>query len=388
MLPFMCLLPYQFYRNMYISLPFWIVVFTALLLFPKTFQLAQEIKLEITPVLILWVIYLVSLALSCFFSTNISISWPILWLNLAYFVIFLTSGRVLYSQASKEGFATIFLSVVAILSIISFYNTLILGYINLESEGLSFMWGYFGHNHIAPLLILAIPLSTYFIRFQKSNFTRALLMILLVFYIYSLLIAFSRSAVLALILAITLAAIVFINTYKNLLNKNRYLFLGCVILLLVLSSWIIVERKSLKSVYIRSQIAEKGIGMFLERPVIGYGPGTFGFTKTNPHNPEKVPFYPHNLIIQSLAEGGIVVFLSMILLYLLLIMDIVFKIERFNDKKTKFFSMTLWVGVVALLTNEIADFDLQLPSIGMIFWLIGGLIYFESVFQERLIRRS
>src|SRR3989344_6910114 len=98
--PLTFILPKQFYKNLYQSIPFWVVISYSLLLLPMAFQQVKKAKNHL--VIVLFLIYLICLGTSSLFSTNISLSLPILFLNLAYLIIFLASDKVLKSQKSRE----------------------------------------------------------------------------------------------------------------------------------------------------------------------------------------------------------------------------------------------------------------------------------------------
>ena len=127
--PLIFILPQQFSRNLYQSTPFWIVISLGIALLPAAYKSIK--KTGFRKVTIFFVAYLISLGLATLFSTDISTSLPILVLNSAYFIIFLTSGEILSSLKAKEIFVSVFLVICALLSVISFYNTYIQGYIDI-----------------------------------------------------------------------------------------------------------------------------------------------------------------------------------------------------------------------------------------------------------------
>lgn len=373
--PLIFFLPQQFYQNMYLSTPFWWVVLLGLFLLPKAFQGSLDNHSKIAAIPIIWISFLIALTLSYFFSTNYPTSLPILWLNFAYFVIFQAINRVLFLQELKEKFAAILMGVVAILSAISFYNIWVLGYVDLTSEGLSFMWGYFGHNHLASLLLAIIPFSIYFLWFSVGIKRKILFCGVFILFLYSFLISFSRAANLSLIIALILGAVIFNRSFFGKISYKAAAFYIVVILLLVFSFLVIWDRKSLRSVYIRSAISQKGVEMFMEKPILGYGPGAFGRTKINQFTSEKGAFYPHNLLVQNLAEGGLILTIPAILLYLYLISKLITIINTISAVNSRFFYMACWIGLVGLLINELMDFDLQLPAVGALFWILSGMTY-------------
>jgi len=373
--PLIFILPQQFSRNLYQSTPFWIVISLGIALLPAAYKSIK--KTGFRKVTIFFVAYLISLGLATLFSTDISTSLPILVLNSAYFIIFLTSGEILSSLKAKEIFVSVFLVICALLSVISFYNTYIQGYIDITSEGLSFMWGYFGHNHVAVLLIAAIPLCVYFLLFSK-RWIKLGFGLLLVFFLYSFLISFSRAAILALSSSLVFGGIVFYKDYFRKTNIGAAIVIGLVTTVLLSSLLLVLNIKSTRSIYIRTFHLQKGVEMFFQKPIIGFGPGTFGEAKVQTQFTRQTSFYVHNLLVQNLAEGGIILLTATVIFYSVLIVNLSETVKTVSNHKNKYFSMALWIGVVGILINEMMDFDLQLPAIGVLFWMMAGLICFSK----------
>ncbi len=368
LLPLIFLSPIQFSMNLYSNPIFWTTLFFGLILFPIA---VKGIKEKPRFILISFLVYLLCLLLSVIFSVNPFLSLPVFILNIAYFVIFLASAEILKSQKSKEMFIIIFLAVVMVLSLISFYNSYIRGYNNLTSEGVSFLWPYFGHNHLAVLLIAAIPLSVYSLFSQTKKLTKVLLGFLLIFLLYSLLISFSRGAVLALVLAFALTGILFLRVYIGKLNIKKIFFFGVLLIVLFTFLMLIFNLKSIRSINSRTILFQKGIEIFRQRPITGYGLSTFNQTIAGDFGTRKRPFFAHNLLIQNLAEGGILLFLGTIMLFVSLGINSI-KVINGVSGKDQFFYISLWVGLVGILINEMWDFDLQLPAVGLFFWLVAG----------------
>lgn len=368
------LLPQQFSKDLYLNGPFWIVLLVSCSLLPLIYTGVKEIKNSRVGIVLF--LYLLMLGITVQFSTDKYISRAILFLNIAYFLLFLGSSKVLVSFKSRKIFGLVYLVVIALLSVISYYNTVKKGYVNLTSEGLSFYWGYFGHNHLAVLLIVAIPLCLYFLCFRKGKFAKFLIGSLLMFFLYSLLISFSRAAIFSLLIALILGVILFSNFLKEKLSLKVVIVLGVVIILLVLSMAIIWERKSLRSINIRAVHFQKGIEMFMQKPVAGFGVGTFGEVKMPYQYTRQNAFFAHNLVVQSMAEGGIILLVSTIGLFSILIIEMIKIIRLLKTNDRYFFYAALWVGIVGVLINEMMDFDLQLPAVGGLFWILSGLICF------------
>ena len=371
--PLVLFLPQQFYRNLYVSIPFWIVIGLGIFLLPAA---CIDIKRVWKGALFrAFVVYLVCLEIVVIFSTNIIISMPVLFLNMAYFSIFLAGGGILRSQAIKESFAATLILVVFVLSLISFYNTVIERYSNVSSEGLSFMWGYFGHNHLAVLLILIIPMNVFFIWFCRNKLLIWLYSLVLVFSLCSLLIAFSRGAIIALVLSLLSGSIFFRRTlpYKKIVRTGIVWVI--LIFFITFSGFLLFNLKASSSFYTRSLLWQKSIEMFKEKYFFGFGPVTFSVTRFGSYASNKGAFYVHNILLQSLAEGGVVLFFGNIYLFGALLINVSLYLNRIEEIEARALGVFLWIGLFGVFINEMVDFDMQLPVCSALFWLISSFVY-------------
>lgn len=335
----------------------------------------RTLKKRLNFVLISFFIYLLGLILSVILSIKPFLSLAVLILNLGYFIIFLSSAEILKTQKMKELLLLVFLVIVTVLSLISFYNTYVSGYNNLSSEGVSFMWAYYGHNHLAVLLIMAIPITVYFIFALIKKWEKIFFVSLLFFFLFSLLVSFSRSAILALMLAFIFAGIVFGQSYIRKMSFKKLFIFGVLMSILALSLALVINLKSLRSINSRMTFYQKGIEMFLQRPITGYGLYTFNQAKQDSDLPASGAFFAHNLLVQNLAEGGVILFLGTIMLFLSMGVYSVKAINKVTGK-IKVCYVSLWIGLAGILMNEMADFDMQLPAVGLLFWAVAGLIIF------------
>ncbi len=376
-LPLVLLIPNQFKQNIYLNPLFWIMVVIGLVLLPVCYKLIKKSYTQKT--ILLLGIYLISLGIVSLTSSYPLRSTGILTLNCSYFILFFASGELLQVQALKRKFLIILTGTVFMLIAISGYNFFSLN-INTELEGVSFMWIYFGHNHLAALLLLTIPFMIYLTHTAKNKSIRIGSAILLVINLFGLVIAFSRGALLALLCAFIVALVSIPYKYYG---KFKILMLVLGILSIILCSLVLIGYiKSFSGIHARIANFDKGISMFAEKPIYGFGPGSFSEVKVGINLDKTSSFHPHNIIIQGLAEGGIILFVPMMILYPVLMINLRRKIINISDQNTRLFYFLLWIGILALLINEMTDFDLQLPSLGGLFWVLAGLIYFLPQSQE------
>lgn len=290
--------------------------------------------------------------------------------------IFFGAASILNTQKLKELFIGIFLIVVLILCIISFYFTLIKRYVNLEPEGLSFMWGYYGHNHLAVLLLVAIPLCFLFIyEYYRILFLRLSFILLLLVFIYSLLITHSRGATISLFISLVIGAVFLQRFLKNSVKKLSQLLTAGLLLLVLFVACLIFYLKFPSGMESRIFHWQKGVEVFLQNPISGSGPGTYRIIPKYNENFKYVQSdYPLNLIIQTASDTGLLGLISGASLYGLLIYKCLL-----NIKTEPSLSIAIGLGLIGIVLNELVDFDLQLPAVGVLFWILAGLICFRDV---------
>jgi O-antigen ligase len=112
----------------------------------------------------------------------------------------------------------------------------------------------------------------------------------------------------------------------------------------------------------------------LSRP--GTGLGTFRYTKT-----KKYQFstdFSHNFVVDLLSDTGLIstsLFLSFLIIQL---SQSVSKIRKNLRNDDSVITLVFLVGLVGLLINNMVDFDLQIISVGLLFWIFIGMINFYN----------
>lgn len=367
--------PKQFFLDMKISLIYWAVLLAGLILVPLAFLKIKEgfRKQEVY----LFIVYLIVLSLSAYFSFNPQKSFLVVLLNLASFVVFLTASQVLNSFRTKQFFIHFFVGMTLLLSVISLHNTLFRRYVDVSFEGLSFLWVYQGHNHLASLLLISLPLCLQQIYVSwKQGITRYLLIALSLFFTVTMFLTFSRAALLSLIMSFSMGILFF---RKQLFMKFEFkkLLPVAIATMAIIFLFIVVILKGDSGIKGRYYHLEKGIRAFTHDPVTGLGPGTFGEIEET-QKVVKRSYFAHNIIIHQAAEVGLVG----VLIYVVIIGIILLRgIKAVNHAKAaadKLLCAGLLIGILSLLINDLFDFDLQIISVSFIFWVFASFLVFRS----------
>ena len=348
----------------------------AILTFPLFFKNVKEDIKSGNIATIFFILFLIACSFSTIFSIDQRRSIIQLLLYLSYFVIFTGIRSIFPTLRSKEILATYYILLTTTLSIISLYNTLILKYVNRATEGVSFMWIYYGHNHLSSLLIFALPMSLYFLKKYWSKKLGPVLLLITYFLLLSLFLTFSRASLISLIISGVFSIFFFRFIPKQ---KIPFFFIiGSFILFMSFITIITIGAKqvgvtkpdvlsSARPIYWKTAI-ENG----LSHKLFGTGLDTFRHLSYNTFSRVLKTDYAHNFFIQILSDTGIFGFLSSIGLIFSVLWQSLRKIGNWRASPGLY--VALWAGLLASTLNTMVDFDWQISTVFLIFWIFAGFI--------------
>lgn len=359
----------------------WIIYGYSLLTLPIFLPKLKQLTLKKDKITLLFIVFLASLSVSTYFSIDRTRSLVSLGLYFAYFVVFITSRVIFTTFKSKLTLAGVLIALTTVLSVISLINTLVFHIVNKESNGVSFMWVYFGHNHLSALLIFTIPLTAYFLisYWQQNNWHHVFLIEFLILAL-SLIFTFGRLSIISLCIA---TMIILLNKKTNLLKLGFAAVLG---LMVIISSFNLLSIPNklgvLKYAYTedtRLFYWKIAINNFLTNPLLGSGLDTFRLIEqqySRNHIPNKVvvhTYFVHNYFLQKLSDVGIVSFCLSLLIIASLLAQARNKIKKTDSTNTSFFYTMVVIALFGSILNNLMDFDWQLPTIFTLFWLLTGI---------------
>lgn len=353
------------------------IVLFSICLLPIFFRaLLDDIKRKFIPTFC-FLVFLIPLTIATIFSIDREQSIFQLRLFLSYFVIFVSSRVIFPNLRSKDLLAGLYLLLVSCLSFISLYNTLVRHLVNREET--SFLWIYYGHNHLSSLLIFAIPLCLYFLFIHWKD-SKVLPLILATFslFVISLLFTFSIGAMISLALSLSFAVLFF---WKTLPLKKVYFIVFFIVAFLGISSlYLFSTNKGIKTINLRKNpytnvshrfiYWQRAFDNFVNRPLTGSGLDTFHIA-----NSQTPPFsrYTHNFFIQMLTDSGIFGFLGSLALIGAVFWHGYNTIKTTLSKRKRLFYLSLFVGVLASTMFATIDIDWHLPTVFLFFWIFASL---------------
>lgn len=354
----------------------YIIIGFSILIFPLFFKNVKEDVKSGNKATIFFILFLVACSVSTIFSIDLDRSVPRLFLYYAYFITFTSIRSIFPTLLNKEILATYYLLLITILSIISLYYTLIVKYVNRAQEGVSFMWVYYGHNHLSALLIFALPISLYFLKKYWHKKYVSVVVFTTCFLVLALYLTFSRASIISLVSASTFGIVFF-----RFIPKQKIPLLFIIGFFILLLTFMTIGAKqigvtkpdilsSVRLVYWKTAIANG-----FSHLITGTGLDTFRHLVYNsPHRVLKTDF-THNFFLQILSDTGILGFLSSIGLIFSVFWQasktLIVKTGKLDVKK-RFFAWVLFVGLLASTLNTLVDFDWQLPAVFLSFWIFAG----------------
>ncbi len=332
-------------------------------------------KLHFDHIELFWILVLILFTLSTTLSWSLSRSYIELLRYFAYFLIFASIRRTADSQSLLKRFL---IPMIIVNSLILSFLYIFSPFFNLpqpENKMSLFDPFYMGHNHLADILIFAIPVAF----FWEKKF---LSLVLSLFFIVMLVFTFSRGAMIALSFAFLLYFI------ANKLLQKRVLFLAVITIIFLLSSFIysnfLVGQKSnegfLKRLYKpvekenRSEYVIQAWKGFWHSPIFGTGLDTFRYvSKIYQSTPNTWSWYAHNHFLQIFTETG---FLGGFLFFTLIISLLIYAFRNINPQPTTHNPQltAIYIAVFASTLHSIIDFDWQYISIFLLFFMSAALL--------------
>jgi O-antigen ligase len=258
---------------------------------------------------------------------------------------------------------------------------------------------YVNHNHYAGLMemLAPIPLVLALTRYVHGT-RRVLAATAAACMISTVFLSGSRGGMLAIAIELAILGAFLMNRHNA---RRSGLVLGAVLVISFgLLAWLgggeLTERMASIGTEARQEvsggtrlaIARDGLRMFAEKPVIGWGLGTF---------PEVYPQYrtfytnffvnaAHNDYVQILVETGTLGFAIMLWFVVVLCRHAARKLKHWHSDLNGALALATLLGVIGILVHSALDFNLQIPANASIFYAWSVLAALEPRFA--VSRRS
>ncbi len=241
---------------------------------------------------------------------------------------------------------------------------------------------YVNHNHYAGLMELLVPIplviSLSHLAHQKTRIACGVVAAVMVGTIF---LSGSRGGMLAIFVELAVIGVVLSRQ-----KKSMRIAIGAgafAVVLVSLLAWlggkelttrvasISTEARGEISGGMRLSIDRDTVQMFRQRPILGWGLGTFPVVY-----PQFRSFYTnffvneaHNDYLQLLSEMGLLGFGTMIWFFVLLFRRIPRKIQQWPSNVSGAVTLACTLGISGILVHSLIDFNLQIPANAALFYV-------------------
>ncbi len=258
---------------------------------------------------------------------------------------------------------------------------------------------YVNHNHYAGLMEMLAPIPLVLSLTQlASGKTRAAAAAAAAIMVGTIFLSGSRGGMLAIITELLILAVLLVKQQRGLRTAVGIgVFLAIVLGLLIwvgggeLSKRIATVGPSHSEISsdIRHYINRDGLKMFLKRPVLGWGLGTFPVVY-----PQFRSFYTnffvnqaHNDYLQLLVEMGLLGLGTMLWFLFTLYSRAVKKIGHWTSEISGAVTLACVLGLSGILVHSAVDFNLQIPANAALFYVLCTIAASEPFVQPARKRR-
>jgi O-antigen ligase len=260
---------------------------------------------------------------------------------------------------------------------------------------------YVNHNHYAGLMELLVPiplvLALSHLVHEKERTAAGVAAAIMVGTIF---LSGSRGGMIAIFVELAVLAVVLLRQKKS---SYRIALAGAAFAIVLLSMLVWVGGKDLSgrvssistearteiSGGMRLSIDRDAIQMFRQKPVLGWGLGTFPVV-----HPEFRSFYTnffvneaHNDYLQLLAEMGLLGFGLMVWFLIVLYRRAVRKIGNWTTDVSSAVTLACTLGFTGILVHSLFDFNLQIPANAAIFYVFCSIAAGPALLQRSRQRK-
>jgi O-antigen ligase len=258
----------------------------------------------------------------------------------------------------------------------------------------SWIYGpYANHNHYAGLMEMLFPVPLVFsLTHYASGASKMMSVLAAAMMATSIFLSGSRGGMMAFTVQIALLAFILLQKRKT-FGVVRALGIFATVLLAVLI-WLgggeLAQRVASLHAKASSELSETarlnmdrdGIKMFLQKPILGFGLGTFAETY-----PRYRSFYTnfvvneaHNDYLQLLVEMGALGFAAMLWFLIVVYRRAITKLTNWPIDTNGAVALATMLGVTGILVHSLVDFNLQIPANAALFYVWCAIAAMEPRF--------
>jgi O-antigen ligase len=324
-------------------------------------------------------------------------------LYFSYGILCFLAGQALFRSSQARDLAVVFSLYGAVLASFSLIYGLSsngkLYWLRQPCCGGSVYGPYVNHNHYAGLMemLVPIPLVLSLTRLASAK-TRATAAAVAAMMVGTIFLSGSRGGMLAIVIELLIVTVLLIKQHRGVRTA-----MGIGVFLVILAGllvWIGGGELSKRFATLgpshselskdnRFDINRDGLRMFLKKPVLGWGLGTFPVVY-----PQFRSFYTnfsinqaHNDYLQLLVEMGLLGFGTMLWFLVTLYTRAIKKIGHWTSEISGAVTLACMLGLSGILVHSAVDFNLQIPANAALFYVLCTIAASEPFVQPARKRR-
>lgn len=322
--------------------------------------------------ILLWIVFNCGLLVSSFFTKSIPGTMYGLYFFSCAQLVFIVGSLLIKKSRRREVAINSLLLVTLLFCVISvwFY---IYPEMAQKLSPMNMFYPTFGHNHLAEWLLLVLPLSWWLALEKKKK----VLYVLPILFTLALWMSYGRIATSLGLLELGAIALLYGRCWKSQIPKGLKIIAGLLFagFVGVLISGAIINTTNpnvcdffhLQKLFCktteltnRTYYWQQAIAVWKENPIFGTGLGTF-YNQSLKHvqTPGFQSAYAHNIVLQMLAETGLVGTIPFVLLFSYLLI----KVSKNAIKANTTLAHSLLIAVYASYINALLDFSWSYKSI-------------------------
>jgi O-antigen ligase len=245
---------------------------------------------------------------------------------------------------------------------------------------------YVNHAHYAGLMEMLVPFPIIWAITRQSRLERAFFLFAAVVMGSTIFLSLSLGGMIAFAAELAVLSLVLFRNRR--FARSEILLFG--LLCLTLAVWLawlhppgLIERLARLLNPIRDAgatgriaIVKDGLRMLWERPILGWGLGTFPIVY-----PSFRSFFTnlwvneaHNDYLQTLVETGVAGFAAAIAFLVLLCREAVRNLRHWRSDSQSALAFAAFLGCVGLMVHGLVDFNLQIPANAALFFCLSALV--------------
>jgi O-antigen ligase len=241
---------------------------------------------------------------------------------------------------------------------------------------------YVNHNHYAGLMEMLIPIPLVLsLTHLASSRARNLAATAAAVMVGTIFLSGSRGGMLAIVIEVMILGVIFVQQrrgWRTMIGIGLFVAIVAGLLIWVGGSDLTQRIASVEPSHTeisgdtRSDINRDGLRMFLNKPILGWGLGTFPvvYPQFRTFHTNLFVNEAHNDYLQLLVETGLLGFAIMVLFVVVAFKRAIKKLKNWTSDINGAAALACVLGMSGILVHSAVDFNLQVPANAVLFYVL------------------